>query len=206
MATTRRAKLLSEARLPYLSNRERQILARFLDRLDPTVHKVEAVNVIKKEAGMLVGYNSDYFGFMQSLKNWLNELKVQNVTALVLGSGGASLAVQAALLDMNIGFNIVSRFKEKGDFLYTHLIRDEGIMKDHQLIINTTPIGMYPNSHDGPPIPYELITKDHMVYDLIYNPPETYLMREAKAEGAQVKNGEEMLMLQAEKSWEIWNS
>lgn len=182
-------------------------IKRFLDQLDATVHKVEAVNVIRKKGGKLIGYNSDYFGFMQSLKNWLTELKIKDeINALVLGSGGASMAVQAALTDMDIDFEIVSRFKDKGDYLYTHLIRDESIIAKNQLIINTTPIGMYPAVNDGPPIPYEQITSNHLVYDLIYNPPATYLLKESHKKGAKVKNGVEMLKLQAEKSWEIWNS
>ena len=179
---------------------------RFLDKLDATVYKVEAVNVVKKIGGQLVGYNSDYYGFMQSLKNWMAELKTKNVSALVLGSGGASLAVQAALMDMDIDFEVVSRFKDKGDYLYTHLIREENIMQENNLIINTTPVGMYPEVNDGPPIPYEQINDKHMVYDLIYNPTETYLLKESQKQGARVKNGLEMLELQAEKSWEIWNS
>lgn len=183
-------------------------IKRFLDQLDSTVYKVDAINVVKKRGGKLIGYNSDYFGFYQSLKNWFAELKKdpKDYSALVLGSGGASLAVQAALDDMDIFYETVSRFKDKGDHLYTHLIKDDGIMNSHKLIINATPVGMYPDVNDGPPIPYEQITSEHLVYDLIYNPPATYLLKQAHKSGAKVKNGVEMLKLQAEKSWEIWNS
>jgi shikimate dehydrogenase len=178
-------------------------IQRFLDQMDASAIKVGAVNVIARKQNKLIGYNSDYFGFRRSLEKWLDGAEV---SALVLGSGGASMAVQAVLDDLNIDYEIVSRFKENGDHLYTHLIRDEGIMNEHHLIINTTPIGMYPDVNDGPPIPYELITDQHYVYDLIYNPKKTYLLKEAEAQGAKIKNGLDMLKLQAEKSWQIWNS
>lgn len=178
-------------------------IQRFLDQLDPSAIKVGAVNVVRKKRDMLIGYNSDYFGFKNSLEKWLEGA---SISALVLGSGGASMAVQAVLDDLDIPYEIVSRFIENGDYLYTHLIRDEEIMKAHQLIINTTPIGMYPNVNDGPPIPYELISDQHYVYDLIYNPKKTYLLKEAEQQGAKIKNGLDMLKLQAEKSWQIWNS
>lgn len=175
----------------------------FLDQLDPSVHKVEAVNVVKKKGGKLIGYNSDAFGFKKSLLNWQPEL---NFSALIFGSGGSSLAVQSALTDLDVDFEVVSRFQDQGDMLYTKLIKDESVMAKHRLLINTTPVGMYPDVNDGPPIPYELITESHLVYDLIYNPKETFFMKEGLKKGAQVKNGLEMLLLQAEKSWRIWNS
>ncbi len=175
----------------------------FLDQLDSSVHKVEAVNVVKKKGGKLIGYNSDSFGFRKSLTNWKPDL---NFSALIFGSGGSSLAVQSALDDLNVPYEVVSRFKDKGDMLYTALIKDESIMTEHKLLINTTPIGMYPEVNDGPPIPYELINENHLCYDLIYNPKETFFMKEGMKRGAEVKNGLEMLLLQAEKSWRIWNS
>ncbi len=176
----------------------------FLDQLDSSVHKVDAVNVVKKKGDKLIGYNSDAFGFRKSLTNWLGDDIKQ--TALIFGSGGSSLAVQSALTDLDVEFEVVSRFQDSGDMLYTKLIKDESIMERHKLLINTTPIGMYPEVNDGPPIPYEQITKEHYLYDLIYNPKETFFMKEGIQKGAQVKNGLEMLLLQAEKSWRIWNS
>lgn len=177
-------------------------ISRFLDQLDKSAIKVEAVNVVKKVNGKLIGYNSDYFGFAKSLEKWLPH---HNMSALIFGSGGSSLAVQAALTDLKIGYEVVSRRADKGDLLYTKLIKDPAVMNDNQLLINTTPIGMYPKVDDSPPIPLESITDKHFCYDLIYNPKETIFLREAAARGAQIKNGEEMLVLQAEKSWEIWN-
>lgn len=175
----------------------------FLDQKDESAIKVEAVNVINKKNGKLIGYNSDYYGFKISLEQWLEGAKP---TALVLGTGGASLAVQAALTDLDIDYYLVSRFKDKADYIYTQLIRDPSIMEDNKLLINTTPIGMYPDVNDGPPIPYEMIGPEHFVYDLIYNPKATYLLKEAHKQKAKIKNGIEMLKLQAEKAWEIWNS
>jgi shikimate dehydrogenase len=174
----------------------------FLDHLDASVHKVQAVNVVKKKQGKLVGYNSDAFGFKKSLTKWIGDNKM---SALILGSGGSSLAVQAALDDLDIEYEIVSRFADKGDMLYTRLIREPEILEEHKLIINTTPVGMYPEVDDGPPIPYEQITSGHWLFDLIYNPKETFFMKEGMKRGAQAKNGLEMLFYQAEKSWQIWN-
>lgn len=180
---------------------------RFLDRLDATAQKVEAVNVIKKEGNTLVGYNSDIYGFKTSLQNWMNELNVQNPeSALILGSGGSSKAVESALLELAIDYEIVSRSTNKGDLIYTALERDTSIMESHQLIINTTPLGMFPNVNDAPPIPYEQITPSHLLFDLIYNPEETIFMKEGREKGANVKGGLDMLHFQAEKAWEIWNN
>ncbi|MBV6645416.1 MAG: shikimate dehydrogenase [Cyclobacteriaceae bacterium] len=175
----------------------------FLDQLDASVHKVEAVNVVKKKNGKLVGYNADYIGFKKSLKNWLPDY---DGSALILGSGGSSKAVQIALDELSIPYEIVSRFKDKGEHLYTHLIKDPVIMEENNLIINTTPIGLFPDVNDGPPIPYDQITDQHYLYDLIYNPEVTYFMRVGGEQGAKAKNGIEMLELQAERTWEIWNS
>ncbi len=178
-------------------------IKRFLDQLDASAIKVEAVNVVKKKGNKLVGYNSDYHGFKKSLTGWLEN---RNISALIFGSGGSSLAVQSALLDLDIDFEVVSRTTEKADMLYTKLIKDPSIMEEHKLLINATPLGMYPNVDDGPPIPYEQITSDHFLYDLVYNPEVTFFMKEGEKKGAKTKNGIEMLELQAEKSWEIWNS
>ncbi|MFT4738379.1 MAG: shikimate dehydrogenase [Cyclobacteriaceae bacterium] len=181
-------------------------IVRFLDRLDSSVHKVEAVNVVKKEGNNLVGYNSDFHGFKQSFINWMKSPgRSAPDRALILGSGGSSKAVQAAMLELGIDFSVVSRRLGQGDLLYTALERDAAIIKDHQLIINTTPLGMFPKLDDAPPIPFDQLSKDHLLYDLVYNPEETVFMKEGKAVGATVKNGMEMLHLQAEKSWEIWN-
>lgn len=177
---------------------------RFLDRLDSSAQKVEAVNVVKREGSKLIGYNSDIFGFKKSLQNWLTDVSTVPSDALILGTGGSSQAVQIALMELGIDFQTVSRRADQGDMLYTMLERDEQIIANHKLIINTTPVGMHPKVDDAPPIPYEQITSDHFLFDLVYNPDETLFMKEGKANGAKVINGLEMLHLQAEKSWEIW--
>ncbi len=173
----------------------------FLDQLDASAHKVGAVNVVKKQGTRLIGHNSDYVGFKKSLENWIGDDRPE---ALILGSGGASLAVQAGLDDLDISYDLVSRFKDKGDYLYTEFFKDEELFGSYGLIINTTPLGMSPNIDDGPPIPYESFHEGQYVYDLIYNPEKTFLLQEAEKRGAKIKNGEEMLILQAERAWKIW--
>lgn len=175
----------------------------FLDQLDNSAHKVGAVNVIKKKGNKLIGYNSDYFGFKKSLKNWIKDLKPE---ALILGSGGSSQSVQVALEELDIEYDVVSRTRDKGDFMYTEFYKDEELFQQYELIINTTPIGMFPRVDDGPPIPYESFHEEQYVFDLIYNPEKTFLLSEAEKRGAKIKNGAEMLELQAERAWEIWNS
>ncbi len=175
----------------------------FLDQLDNSAHKVGAVNVIKKKGNKLIGYNSDYYGFKKSLKNWIKDLKPE---ALILGSGGSSQSVQVALEELDIEYDVVSRTRDKGDFMYTQFYKDEQLFQQYELIINTTPIGMFPRVDDGPPIPYESFHEGQYVFDLIYNPEKTFLLSEAEKRGAKIKNGSEMLELQAERAWEIWNS
>ena len=174
----------------------------YLDDLEEGAREIGAVNTIRINKGRLMGYNTDYIGFKESLVNWLPEKKIQ---ALILGSGGASRAVKQALTDLGITYKIVSR-KSNGDnekIGYADL--DGQVVADHPLIINTTPVGTYPDVMEMPEFPVHLVTEHHRVYDLIYNPEETLLMRSAKEKGALVKNGMEMLYLQAEAAWEIWN-
>ena len=176
---------------------------RFLDRLDVSAIKVGAVNVVHRQGRELVGYNSDYIGFKQSLSQWLDGAKVE---ALVLGTGGSSKAVQAALTDLNIDHELVSRKKGSGDITYGELNQQPELIKRYQLIVNTTPLGMHPNVEQLPELPYKLIGEGHYLFDLVYNPGETAFMKAGKQQGAKTKNGLEMLHLQAEKSWEIWKS
>ncbi len=176
----------------------------FLNELDESARKVGAVNVVRiTEDGIKQGYNSDYFGFRSSLEKWVPELFKQK--ALVLGTGGAAKAVFATLRDLNIPFLTVSRSSKKGDLSYEQIRNDKNILDDHTLIINTTPLGMSPHIDECPDLPYSKITDRHYLYDLVYNPEETLFMKKGKEAGAQSKNGLEMLILQAEKSWEIWN-
>ena len=177
----------------------------YLQKLDHSAHKIGAVNVVKiNPDGSRTGYNSDYYGFKTSLKNWVNTSQING--ALILGTGGASKAIKAALVDLSIDFKTISRSKENGHFTYQDLNSSPHIIGNHQLIINCTPLGTFPDVMPKPAIPYHLLTSGHYLYDLVYNPEETSFMKEGLIHGAKVKNGLEMLILQAEKSWEIWNS
>jgi shikimate dehydrogenase len=175
----------------------------FLDGLDDKAKAIGAVNVIKKEKnGAFIGYNSDYYGFKKSLELFLGTAKPQK--ALVLGTGGASKAVVVALKDMGIEYQYVSRTAGNGMITYDTL--SEEIMKSHSLIINTSPVGMYPHVEECPALPYEYINASHFLYDLVYNPAETLFMKKGLSNGAKAKNGLDMLIFQAEKAWEIWNN
>ena len=176
----------------------------YLDSLDESALKVGAVNVIQFEGDRRIGYNSDYYGFEKSLFPWIHEDK-NNLTALVLGTGGAAKAVTAVLQSHNINFILVSRNKSANAITYDDLMNSSRVATS-KLIINTTPLGMHPHINAYPEIPYQDIGHNHYVYDLIYNPSETLFLKKAKEAGAAVKNGQEMLILQAEKAWEIWSS
>ncbi|GAB2617772.1 shikimate dehydrogenase family protein [Belliella aquatica] len=175
-----------------------------LDALDPACENIGAVNCIKLNNGKLTGYNTDYIGFKISLETWLGEDRPK---ALVLGTGGASKAVIQALKDLEIEYLIVSRTPSDVEELITYqdLKVDDSILKSHHLIINSTPLGTFPETEVMPDIDVNLITNQHKVYDLVYNPEKTFLMRSMEARGAVVKNGLEMLHLQAEAAWKIWN-
>ncbi|HSZ71800.1 MAG TPA: shikimate dehydrogenase [Cytophagaceae bacterium] len=175
----------------------------FLDRLDDKAKAIGAVNVIKKENdGTFTGYNSDYHGFKRSLEQFLGDAKPSR--ALVLGTGGASKAVVVALQDLNIVPQYVSRTAGHGVIAYDELT--PAILSTHALIINTSPVGMYPHVDQCPAIPYEQLGSGHYLYDLVYNPAETLFMKKGLERGVKAKNGLDMLVLQAEKAWEIWNS
>ena len=148
------------------------------------------------------GFNSDYIGFRDSIVPLLKE---GPHSALVLGTGGASKAVKVALKSIGVNISMVSRNMKPG-VDYTYEMLTEEVMKSHDIIVNTTPVGMYPHSEECPPIPYEYITPDHILYDLIYNPDVTTFMKLGADQGATTKNGLEMLLLQAFESWNIWKS
>ena len=174
----------------------------FLDQIDPSARKIGAVNVIKVNTGHLYGYNSDFYGFRESLVRWIDDQ--DNLKALVLGTGGASKAVMAALDDLSIPYLLVSRKKDHDLIDYEHLTANPDIVKAHRLIINTTPLGMYPHTDTCPDLPFSHIQTGHYLYDLVYNPEKTKFLQLGEARGAHIKNGLEMLHLQAEKSWELW--
>ncbi len=178
----------------------------YLDRLDSSARSVGAVNVIKfVEDGKLIGYNSDFYGFKQSLINTYDLYKMPlPASALILGTGGAAKAVMAALKDLGITFLVVSRDKAKGDLNYQDL--DKEVILGSLLIINSSPVGTYPKTEEFPHIPYQFLTSQHLLFDLVYNPEMTTFMKKGETFGAKTKNGLEMLHLQAEKAWEIWNS
>ncbi len=180
----------------------KQEIISFLDELDPIAKEIGAVNVVKFDInGKLKGYNSDYYGFTESLKPLLNNSIKK---AIILGTGGASKAIAYALNGLNIAPTFISRNPDFNELSYNDL--DEDIMRDFKLIINCTPLGTHPNIENHPSIPYEYVGKNHVLYDLIYNPEETTFMKKGKEKGATVSNGLQMLILQAEKSWEIWNT
>ena len=173
-----------------------------LDEIDPIAKRIGAINTVKiLDNGKLQGFNTDYVGFSQAIKPFL---RPHHEKALILGTGGASKAVVFALNNLGIIPISVSRSPESGRLTYEDL--DEEILRDHSVIINCTPLGTSPRTEEFPPIPFDFINNQHLVFDLIYNPSETMLMRLASQKGASVSNGLRMLELQAEKSWEHWNS
>src|SRR5690606_31844496 len=180
----------------------KELIIPYLDELDPTAREIGAVNTIKRsENGKLTGFNTDYFGFVNSLRPLLIG---DHSHALILGTGGASKAIAYGLKHLGIKYKFVSRDPDSNQLPYTSL-GPEAFSK-YTLIINCTPLGTSPEISSLPPIPVDYFTPRHVVYDLIYNPPITRLMQLADDKGARVKNGYQMLELQAQKSWEIWNS
>jgi shikimate dehydrogenase len=177
---------------------------KFLDEVDPVAKKIGAVNVIGFKDGKRKGYNTDSDAFLETIEKWLP--KEKKFKALILGTGGSSKAVQVALTKLKIEYRIVSREKTKGNLTYDEIEQNPAIITETNLIINTTPLGMSPNTETMPPIDYEYIGGDHYVYDLIYNPARTLFLQKAEMRGATIKNGLEMLHVQAEKSWTIWNN
>lgn len=177
----------------------------YLDDLDEDARLIGAVNVIKFARGFLgktklIGYNSDVIGFRRSIEPLLTD---SHRRALILGTGGASKAVFHGLKQLGVESTFVSRTAKEGCITYADLTRE--MMDRYTVIVNTTPLGMFPNVDSCPDIPYEWLTPNHLLYDLLYNPDETLFMRRGKERGAVVKNGLEMLLLQAFAAWEIWN-
>ena len=190
--------------IPY----KKEVIA-FLQHSSPVVESIKACNCIRKFNNELYGYNTDVTGFEKSL---LPFLKVHHTHALILGTGGASAAVQWVLQKLNIQFQVVSRREnaiEENTEMKASLSYDQlaaSVIESHTLIINTSPLGMYPNTNEAPPIAYDAITAQHHLYDLVYNPTETLFMKNGLAKGATVQNGLAMLHIQAEESWAIWNA
>jgi shikimate dehydrogenase len=182
----------------------KQTVIPFLDETDEVSRRINAVNCIRisRQNGRLFlsGYNTDAPAFRKSI---MQLLKSSHIKALILGTGGASKAIQDTLNQLNINYTLVSRNPEKGEIAYKNL--DETVMGSHRLIINASPVGMFPDTGQIPAIPYTHLTDAHLLYDLVYNPETTGFLKKGAEMGATIKNGLEMLHLQADMSWEIWN-
>ncbi len=173
----------------------------YLDSIDIEAERIGAVNCVKIENGKLRGYNADIVGLRASIAKLLNGAYIDR--ALILGTGGASSAVQYMLGEMGIEFELVSRDPLKSTLTYSTLSPEE--ITRAQLIINTTPLGTYPDVESAPSIPYAFVSPSHYLFDLVYNPPLTQFLSYGEQRGAHTLNGETMLLAQAEESWRIWN-
>ncbi|CAN5118694.1 shikimate dehydrogenase [soil metagenome] len=171
-----------------------------LSQADEVVQKTGACNSIKIKDGKIIGFNTDIFGFEASL---IKKLNTHHNDALILGRGGAAKAVAFVLEKLRINFTFVERIKKEDSLCYADLTED--IIAAHPLIINTTPLGMYPNIETCPDIPFTAVSPQHYLFDLTYNPDKTLFLQKGEHAGAAIQNGYEMLILQAEKSWELWN-
>jgi len=179
----------------------KQAVIPFLHGMNAIVEEIRACNCIRIEDGRLYGYNTDTVGFEESL---VRKLRPEHRHALILGTGGASKAVEFVLRKLGIEFMYVSRNVGHGVLRYEEV--DQDILRRHTLVINTTPLGMYPKVEECPPLPYEAIGSQHYLFDLVYNPARTLFLRQGEERGAVVENGYDMLIGQAEESWRIWNS
>ena len=179
----------------------KQTVIPYLTEVEEKAAKIGAVNVIRISEGKLKGFNTDYIGFRESLLQFLPENSIMK--ALVLGNGGAAQAVKAALEELQIPFRTVSRKANSGDLTYAEVTPE--IIAKHHLLINTTPLGTFPEVENCPEIPYRFLTPQHFLFDLVYNPEETLFLKNARTQGAKTQNGYPMLVLQAEAAWQIWN-
>ena len=179
----------------------KKLVIPFLQHTSSVVQSIQACNCIKLHQGALYGYNTDVIGFEKSL---LPYLQPHHQKALIFGTGGAAAAVEWVLKKLGIGYQLVSRKASEGCISYASLTQD--MIAAHTLLIHTSPVGMFPNVDEAPNLPYEAITSKHHLYDLVYNPAVTKFLEKGAAQGATTQNGLEMLHLQADASWEIWNS
>ena len=180
----------------------KQEIIPYLDKLSDEALKIGAVNVVQFKDGLKIGHNTDAFGFHQSIKPFLTNLHER---ALIIGNGGASKAVEYVFKSLGIDVIFISRNPEKeNQFGYDEI--NEHMLRACKVIVNCTPVGTFPNIEDCIPFPFEYLSQDHLVVDLIYNPKQTVFLRKSKEFGATTLNGESMLHQQALKAWEIWNS
>ena len=178
----------------------KQAVIPLLDELSDEAREIGAVNVIRIRDGRLKGFNSDIIGFSESIKPLLQP---HHSKALILGTGGASRAIRVGLSRLGIEWTYVTRSPREGMFAYSDLTLE--VMKEYTVIVNCSPVGMFPKVDQAPAIPYELLTPKHLLFDLVYNPEDTLFMQKGREQGAIVKNGLEMLHLQAVASWRFWN-
>lgn len=179
----------------------KQEIIPFLDGLSPEAAAIGAVNVVQRKNGKLIGHNTDAFGFQQSIKPFLD---FRHQKALILGTGGASKAVAYVLKNIGLDVLYASRNPQgKDEFAYDDV--NQYMLQACKMIVNCTPLGTFPNVEEAPAVPFEWITEDHFVVDLIYNPEQTKLLKEASSRGAITLNGLSMLKEQALKAWEIWS-
>lgn len=183
----------------------KQKVMSFLDEISPEARAIGAVNVIKVEhigkETKLTGYNSDVIGFVRSIEPFIQP---HHKKALILGTGGASKAIYYGLTEkLGMETVFVSRYERPGCVTYDNI--DAAAIQEYEVIVNCTPCGMYPHTEECPKLPYEAMTSKNLLYDLVYNPDETFFMKKGQQHGAVVKNGLEMLILQANASWEFWN-
>ena len=195
IATTKNLKGLNVT-IPY-----KELVLPYLDKLHTTAKKIGAVNTIKISEKGLIGYNTDAYGFEKSIEPFL---KKHHTKALILGTGGASKAVSYVFDTLGIAHKFVSRKASDQQLSYLDITKD--ILVDYTIVVNCTPLGTHPNILDKPQIPYADLTKNHLLFDLIYNPEKTAFLAGGEAQGASICNGHHMLEYQAEKAWEIWCS
>ena len=179
----------------------KQAVIPLLDELSDEAREIGAVNVIRIRDGRLKGFNSDIIGFTESIRPLLQP---HHTKALILGTGGASRAIRVGLSRLGIEWTYVTRSPREGMFAYSDLTPE--VMEEYTVIVNCSPVGMFPKVDQAPAIPYELLTPKHLLFDCVYNPEDTLFMKKGREQGAIVKNGLEMLHLQAVASWEFWNS
>ena len=178
----------------------KQAVIPLLDELSDEAREIGAVNVIRVREGKLKGFNSDIIGFTESIKPLLQP---HHKKALVLGTGGASKAIRVGLSRLGIKWTYVSRTPREGMLTYSTLTPE--VMKQYTVIVNCSPVGMFPKVDQAPAIPYERLTPKHLLFDLVYNPEDTLFLKRGREQGARGKNGLEMLHLQAVASWRFWN-
>lgn len=185
----------------------KQAILPHLHALDPAAQRIGAVNtVVIRPDGTLHGYNTDYIGFRDALTAWAGDqiARLQEGQALILGTGGSARAVAYALQQLGIGYRLVSRHPNTPQQLEYEAIEKPKFWEEISLVVNTTPLGMHPNTDTCPPLPFERLNEQHWVFDLVYNPAETLLLQRAKRQGAHTTNGMDMLYRQAEAAWAIW--